>query len=69
MNYLWKAQLEANLLGLPREKYVNAQNAALCEFHALLNKVRPRRKYGNLVKVTDKQQKFLWVHEKFVGEY
>jgi hypothetical protein len=56
-------------IGLQREKLVNAQNAALREFHALLNKVDPTRKYGNLVKVTNKQQKFLWVHEKFAGEY
>ncbi len=56
-------------IGLPREKSINAQNATLREFHSLLNKVDPNRKYGDLVKVTNKQQKFLWVHNQFSGEY
>jgi Leucine-rich repeat (LRR) protein/GTPase SAR1 family protein len=54
---------------LPREKMIYAQNATLREFHALLNTVDKKRRYGNLVKVRNKQQKFLWVHEKFAGEY
>jgi hypothetical protein len=55
--------------GLPQEKATNAQNAILRQFHALLNEVDRSRRYGDLVKVTNKQQKFLWVHEKFAGEY
>lgn len=58
-----------NSRNLPRENGINAQNVTLREFHALLDKVDSNRKYGNLVKVINKQQKFLWVHEKFASEY
>jgi Leucine-rich repeat (LRR) protein len=56
-------------MDLPLGKRINPQDANLREFHALLNQVDPTRKYGNLVKVTNKQQKFLWVHVKYASEY
>jgi len=40
---------------------------ALREFHSFLKEKDPG--FGGLVRVMDKQQKFLWVHEQFKGEY
>ena len=39
----------------------------ICEFHALLKAKGPD--FGGLVRVMNKRQEFLWVHEKFAGEY
>jgi len=39
----------------------------LRELHALLKAKDPG--LGGLVRVLNKRQEFLWVHEKFVGEY
>ena len=39
----------------------------ICEFHVLLKAKDPG--YGGLVRVMNKRQEFLWVHEKFTGEY
>jgi len=39
----------------------------ICELHALLKAKDPG--FGGLVRVMNKRQEFLWVHEKFAGEY
>jgi len=44
-----------------------AENATLRELHALLKGVDPG--FGGLVRVLNKRNEFLWVHEKFAGEY
>jgi hypothetical protein len=45
------------------------QGAALREFHALLKSLDSASKFGGLVRVTNKQQKFLWVHPMYEKEY
>lgn len=44
-----------------------AENATLRELHALLKAKDPG--FGGLVRVMNKRNEFLWVHEKFAGEY
>jgi hypothetical protein len=44
-----------------------AENATLRELHTLLKAKDPG--FGGLVRVMNKRQEFLWVHEKFAGEY
>lgn len=44
-----------------------ADGSTLRELHALLKAKDPG--YGGLVRVMNKRQEFLWVHEKFKGEY
>jgi len=44
-----------------------AENATLRELHTLLKAKDPG--FGGLVRVLNKRQEFLWVHEKFAGEY
>jgi internalin A len=44
-----------------------AENATLRELHALLKAKDPG--FGGLVRVLNKRQEFLWVHERFAGEY
>jgi hypothetical protein len=44
-----------------------AEGGILRELHAFLTKEDPS--FGDLVRVTNKRQEFLWVHEKFAGEY
>ena len=46
---------------------IRAENAALRELHALLKAKDPG--FGGLVRVMNKRQEFLWVHEKFASEY
>ncbi|WKZ49541.1 MAG: COR domain-containing protein [Anaerolineales bacterium] len=45
----------------------HAENATLRELHALLKAKDPG--FGGLVRVLNKRNEFLWVHEKFAGEY
>ncbi len=45
----------------------SAHGATLRELHALLKAKDPG--FGGLVRVLNKRQEFLWVHEKFAGEY
>lgn len=45
---------------------VRADRATLRELHALLRTKGPG--FGGLVRVMNKRQEFLWVHEKFVNE-
>jgi len=44
-----------------------AENANLRELHALLKAKDPG--FGGLVRVLNKRNEFLWVHEKFAREY
>ncbi len=44
-----------------------SDGSALRELHALLKAKDPG--FGGLVRVMNKRQEFLWVHEKFAGEY
>jgi hypothetical protein len=44
-----------------------AENATLRELHALLKAKDPG--FGGLVRVMNKRQEFLWVHERFASEY
>jgi hypothetical protein len=46
---------------------IRAENAALRELHALLKAKDPG--FGGLVRVLNKRNEFLWVHERFAGEY
>ncbi|MEP7136778.1 MAG: COR domain-containing protein [Chloroflexota bacterium] len=52
---------------LPHGTSIRADNASLRELHALLKAKDPG--FGGLVRVLNKRQEFLWVHEKFAGEY
>lgn len=46
---------------------IRAENAILRKLHALLKAKDPG--YGGLVRVLNKRQEFLWVHERFAREY
>lgn len=46
---------------------IRAQGAILREFQALLKAKDPG--FGGLVRVMNKRQEFLWVHERFASEY
>jgi hypothetical protein len=46
---------------------IRSDGSALRELHALLKAKDPG--FGGLVRVMNKRQEFLWVHEKFAGEY
>lgn len=46
---------------------MRVQGAVLRELHALLKKQDPS--FGGLVRVRNKRQEFLWVHQQFEGEY
>ncbi|HKI55305.1 MAG TPA: hypothetical protein VJ987_14360, partial [Anaerolineales bacterium] len=52
---------------LERGTSIRAENAALRELHTLLKAKDPG--FGGLVRVLNKRNEFLWVHEKFAGEY
>ena len=46
---------------------LRSDGSILLELHALLKAKDPG--FGGLVCVMNKRQEFLWVHEKFAGEY
>ena len=46
---------------------LRAKNATLRKLHALLKPKDPS--FRGLLHVMNKRQEFLWVHEKFAGEY
>jgi GTPase SAR1 family protein len=52
---------------LPHGISIRAENAALRELHTLLKAKDPG--FGGLVRVLNKRNEFLWVHERFAGEY
>lgn len=56
-----------NSIELSRGASIRAEDATLRELHALLKAKDPG--FGGLVRVMNKRQEFLWVHEKFASEY
>ncbi len=54
-------------IDLPHGKSIRAEQATLRELHALLKAKDPG--FGGLVRVINKRQEFLWVHERFASEY
>ncbi len=58
---------DANSPDLPHGQMQHAKGALLRELHAFLKKEDIT--YGGLVRVMDKRDQFLWVHEQFEGEY
>ena len=46
---------------------IRAEGAMLRQLHALLKEKDPS--FGGLVRVQNRRREFLWVHERFVGEY
>jgi hypothetical protein len=61
------ATWEDDATTLKHGRPISAQGAILRELHALLKARDPG--FGGLVRVMNKRQEFLWVHEKFAGEY
>ncbi len=57
----------ADTSSLERGVALRAENATLRELHSLLKTKDPT--FGNLVRVLNKRNEFLWVHEKFASEY
>jgi hypothetical protein len=57
----------ADATALEHGTSIRADSATLRELHALLKAKDPS--FGGLVRVMNKRQEFLWVHEKFAGEY
>jgi len=56
-------------INLERGVGLRSDGATLRELHALLKAVDKTEKFGGLVRVMNKRQEFLWVHERFAGEY
>jgi hypothetical protein len=52
---------------LPHGVMQRVEGAFLREFHAFLKAKDPG--FGGLIRVLNKRQEFLWVHERFAGEY
>ena len=52
---------------LERGVGIRAENSTLRELHAILKAKDPG--FGGLFRVLNKRNEFLWVHEKFAGEY
>ncbi|MEZ4642722.1 MAG: hypothetical protein R3E31_08300 [Chloroflexota bacterium] len=57
----------ADTTALEHGELIRAQGGVLRELHALLKAKDPS--FGGLVRVRNKRQEFLWVHERFEGEY
>jgi hypothetical protein len=57
----------ADSTSLEHGESIRAQGATLRELHNILKAKDPG--FGGLVRVMNKRQEFLWVHEKFAGEY
>ena len=58
---------EVDTVTLEHGEAIRAQGANLRELRAWLKTKDPG--FGSLVRVMNKRQEFLWVHEKFAGEY
>lgn len=56
-----------NAPDLDRGEAVEARGAVLRQLHALLKEKDPS--FGGLIRVRNKRQEFLWVHEQFEKEY
>ncbi|MFN8434814.1 MAG: COR domain-containing protein [Anaerolineales bacterium] len=64
-NELWKDK--GDDLELSHGVSIRAENATLRELQSFLKEKDPG--FGGLVRVMNKRQEFLWVHEKFASEY
>jgi internalin A len=64
----WLVVDDKSALNQTREAILS-QGSVLQELHALLRKADPANSFGGLVRVQNKRREFLWVHERFVGEY
>lgn len=60
-------QDKPDVLDLPHGVAQEAEGALLREFHTFLKEKDPS--FGGLVRVMNKRNEFLWVHERFAGEY
>jgi hypothetical protein len=58
---------KADATNLEHGVATRADGSTLRELHALLKTKDPG--FGGLVRVMNKRQEFLWVHEKFASEY
>jgi hypothetical protein len=58
---------KADTTRLERGVAIRAEDAVLRELQALLKAKDPG--FGGLVRVMNKRQEFLWVHEQFTKEY
>jgi hypothetical protein len=56
-----------NAPDIERGKSIRAHGAVLRQLHAWLKEQDPG--FGELVRVQNKRQEFLWVHPQFEGEY
>ena len=65
----WLTSNDQTELGNTGQKIIRAQGSMLRELHVLLKEKDPASKFGGLVRVQNKKQEFLWVHENFVDEY
>lgn len=63
----WSA--DADTPDLPHGKMQRAEGALLRELHAILKKEDPNSSFGGLIRVMNKRDEFMWVHEQFEGEY
>jgi Leucine-rich repeat (LRR) protein/GTPase SAR1 family protein len=61
----WLARRDTS--GLEQGEAIKAQGAVLRQLHVFLKKKNPG--FGGLVRVQNKRQEFLWVHEQFEKEY
>jgi hypothetical protein len=61
----WLASSEST--NLEHGESIRAQGATLRELQAILKAKDPG--FGGLVRVLNKRQEFLWVHEQFAGKY
>ena len=61
----WNDQTDTS--NLPHGAMHRAEGALLRELHSFLKQKDPG--FGGLVRVMNKQQEFLWVHEKYASEY
>ncbi len=57
----------ADSISLEHGVALRSDGSTLRELHALLKAKDPG--FGDLIRVMNKRQEFLWVHEKFAGEY
>ncbi|MDB9515576.1 leucine-rich repeat domain-containing protein [Roseofilum reptotaenium CS-1145] len=58
---------QGNDPGLERGRAINSHGPILRQLHSFLKEKDPT--FGSLVRVQDRQQKYFWVHKKYVDEY
>ena len=58
---------KGDAVDLPYSRDIRFDEVILRELHAFLKEKDPG--FGGLIRVQNKRREFLWVHEKFAGEY